>query len=207
MILVKIIAFLFFIQSYSQQELLGRYSTFEGPSIEFQENNRFSYVYSSCLSKTSGVGKFEFKKDSLKLIFDKIDQPKRNSVEILKIKATRDSLITLNFKAFDENDFPLPVNISRKVKGEQYYLDLIVYNEKSKSYQVDKDNKIYEYCAELVGYDPVKFEIDHLTSKEITLKLYQSFYRIISNETIEMSWVKIDSITYESNLFRKFIKK
>tara|TARA_R110002012_G_scaffold229656_4_gene402330 strand:+ start:2633 stop:3079 length:447 start_codon:yes stop_codon:yes gene_type:complete len=128
------------IDCLSQQVLYGKYCTNRSSTncIEFVENNKFKFIGYNCLSNSIVSGSFIYKNNQLELIFDKVELPKRNEVEIINSSIKKDSLISLHFKITDESNFSLPANVLKLDDDLVYPIELLNHNESDFSVKVKK---------------------------------------------------------------------
>ena len=191
--ILQIIIFLTSILTFSQEKLNGKYCSIPlGESdvtcIDFKENNNFEYSVSGCLGTSQiGTGIFNLKNKTLKLTFDKKEQPTKNQVKITEIKSRSEKNIEFVFIIKDENELPLYVNIIDKtnVRGYEIY-------EKNNKIQVEKKNSKVKYEILYIGYETVKLELEHNLSKIIEVKMFPVQAKVISEKVFEWNLTELN---------------
>ena len=208
---LKLILILISTFSFSQEKLSGKYCSIPiGESdvtcIDFKENSKFEYTVSGCLGTSHiGTGIFELKNKTLKLSFDKKEQPTRNKVRITETKSSSEK-IEFEFIVKDENGFPLYVNIVEQPNVKAFE----IYKEKNKI-EVDKKDSKVKYQVLSLGYEIIELELEHNLSKLIEITMFPAQAKVISEKVFEWNLTELNEVEFKTgpkiwNTFRK-IKK
>lgn len=176
--------------AFSQEKLSGKYCSIPiGESdvtcIDFKENNHFEYSIAGCLGISDiGTGIFELKNETLKLIFDKKEQPVLNKVEIIEVKSNSEK-VDFKFNIKDENGFELYAQIREKGKNE--YIDLY---DKVNTIKFSKQKLKVTYEILSIGYESVELELSHNSSKNIEIKMFPVVAKVISEKVFILNLIK-----------------
>lgn len=209
--ILQIIIFLISILTFSQEDLKGNYCSIPiGESdvtcLKFKENNTFEYSVSGCLGTSHiGTGIFELKNKTLKLTFDKKEQPAKSKVTIKEIKSNSEKIV-FEFILEDENGFQVYGNIRKK--GSEKYIDL---HEKENEIKFLKENLKITYEIFSLGYEFLELELNHNSSKSIKIKMFPAQAKVISEKIFEWNLTEINKERFKTgpkiwNTFRK-VKK
>ena len=199
------------ILTFSQEKLIGKYCSIPiGESdvtcIDFKENNQFEYSVAGCLGTSHiGTGIFELKNKTLKLTFDKKEQPTRNIVNIKEVKSNSEK-IEFEFVIKDENGFSLYANVIEQpnIKGFEI-------NKEKNTIEVEKKDSKVKYQIFSLGYEVVELELEHNSSKLIEITMFPVQAKVISEKVFEWNLTEINDGEFKTgpkiwNTYRK-IKK
>ncbi|MDO6744691.1 hypothetical protein Q4553_08900 [Tenacibaculum soleae] len=209
--ILQIIILLTSILTFSQEKLNGKYCSIPiGESdvtcIDFKENNQFKYSVAGCLGTSDiGTGIFELKNKTLRLTFDKKEQPTKNIVNIKELKSNSEK-IEFEFVIKDKNGFSLYANVIEQpnIKGFE------ISKEKN-TIEVEKKNSKVKYQILSLGYEIVELELIHNSSKLIEITMFPAQAKVISEKVFEWKLTEINDGKFKTgpkiwNIYRK-IKK
>ncbi|MDG1572498.1 hypothetical protein OZ410_09235 [Robiginitalea sp. M366] len=194
---------------YSQSTLEGKYCSVPiGESdvtcVNFLENNRFKYNVTGCLGVSSiGEGRYELKRSSLKLIFDKKEQLINSKVDIRSKPSMSDKEVKFEFNIKDQYGGPIFVFATDKTNGKDIGID---YEENKLILPKSDEKVIYEIHS--VGYPSVELELDKNSDKVIDIILYEGQPQVISESTVKWNLTEMKSNEFKIgkeywNTFRK----
>ena len=197
--------------TFSQKKLSGEYCSIPiGESdvtcIDFKKNNRFEYSVSGCLGTSHiGTGIFELNNQTLKLTFDKKEQPPRSIVNVKEVKSNSEN-IEFKFVIKDENGIPLYANVVEQpnVKAFEIY-------EEHNTFKAEKKNSKVKYQILSLGFEIVELELEHNSSKLIEITMIPVQAKVISEKVFEWNLTEINGGEFKIgpkiwNTYRK-IKK
>jgi hypothetical protein len=197
--------------TFSQEKLSGKYCSIPiGESdvtcIDFKKNNRFEYSVSGCLGTSHiGTGIFELNNQTLKLTFDKKEQPPRSIVNVKEVKSNSEN-IEFKFVIKDENGIPLYANVVEQpnVKAFEIY-------EEHNTFNAEKKNSKVKYQILSLGFEIVELELEHNSSKLIEITMFPAQAKVISEKVFEWNLTEINGGEFKTgpkiwNTYRK-IKK
>jgi len=199
------------ILTFSQEKLNGKYCSIPiGESdvacLDFKENNQFEYSVAGCLGTSHiGTGVFELKNKTLRLTFDKKEQPTRNIVNIKEVKSNSEK-IEFEFVIKDENGFSLYANVIEQPNIKEFEI-----NKEKNTIEVEKKDSKVKYQILSLGYEIVEFELEHNSSKLIEITMFPVQAKVISDKVFEWNLTEINDGEFKTgpkiwNTFRK-IKK
>ena len=197
--------------TFSQEKFSGEYCSIpigesEVACINFKKNNRFEYSVSGCLGTSQiGTGIFELNNQTLKLTFDKKEQPTKSIVNFKEVKSNSEN-IEFKFVIKDENGIPLYANVV-----EQPNVKAFEINEEHNTFKAEKKNSKVKYQILSLGFEIVEFELEHNSSKLIEITMSPVQAKVISEKVFEWNLTEINVGEFKTgpkiwNTYRK-IKK
>lgn len=199
------------ILTFSQEKLSGKYCSIPiGESditcIDFKQNNQFEYFTAGCLGTSHiGTGIFELKNKTLRLTFDKKEQPTRNIVNVKEVKSNSEK-IEFEFVIKDEHGFSLYANVIEQPNIKGYEI-----NKEKNTIEVEKKDSKVKYQILSLGYEIVELELEHNSSKLIEITMFPVQAKVISEKVFEWNLTEINDGEFKTgpkiwNTYRK-IKK
>ena len=183
--ILQIIMLLTSILTFSQEKLSGKYCSIPiGESdvtcIDFKQNNQFEYSINGCLGTSHiGTGIFELKNKTLRLTFDKKEQPTRNIVNVKEVKSNSEK-IEFEFVIKDEYGFSLNADVIEKPK-----IKVLEINNENKTMEVEKKDSKIKYQISSLGYEMVELELEHNSSKLIEITMFPLQTKVISEKVFK----------------------
>jgi len=206
--ILQIIILLTSVLIFSQEKFSGKYCSIPiGESdvacIDFKENNTFEYSVAGCLGTSHiGTGIFELKNKTLKLTFDKKEQPTKSIVNVKEVKANSEK-IEFKFVIKDENGFSLYANVVEQPNIKAFE----IYKEKNTIEVEKKDTKV-KYQILSLGYEIIELELEHNSNKLIEITMFPVQAKVISEKVFKWKLTEISDGEFKTgpkiwNTYRK----
>jgi hypothetical protein len=208
---LQLIILLTSILTFSQEKLIGKYCSLSAgmsdvTCIDFKKNKRFEYAVSGCLGISHiGAGIFELNNQTLKLTFDKNEQPTKSIITLKEVQSNSEN-IEFKFVIKDESGGLLPANLV-----EQPNVKVFEISEENNTFKTDKKKSKIKYEIIAVGFESAQLELEHNSSKLIEITMFPAQALIISEKIFEWNLTEINSTEFKTgpkiwNTYRKIEK-
>ena len=184
--------------------------------LTFKKDKTFTYETAGDLGiYWTGKGKYNLEKKILELRFDKDSVIQKSTVttEDLSFRDDKEAdSVGLIFKVYDGFNKGIPfygATIYEESDNYSYSKENNVNRNGALTLTKAASNKTESYKIGFLGYETVKVDLDHNTTKEIKVTLYPAQPQIISDTTLTYTLKKVEKdsfLTSQDYLYRKVQK-